>query len=143
MIALDTNIVVYAHRPDLSDHGAATAAIEDLVARGTWGLPWPVAHEFVRVVTDGRRFEFPTPLDVALETIVALLGGAGARGLGEGPAHWSRLSEVARAGRASGPLFYDARIAAICLAEGVSELWTADRDFSRFPALLTRNPLVV
>lgn len=30
-----------------------------------------------------------------------------------------------------------------CLVEfgGVAELWTVDRDFSRFPALKTRNPL--
>ncbi len=38
---------------------------------------------------------------------------------------------------------HDARIAAICLAHGVSELWTADRDFSRFPELKARNPLVI
>ncbi|MEJ7726221.1 MAG: hypothetical protein WKH47_04295 [Actinomycetes bacterium] len=37
---------------------------------------------------------------------------------------------------------HDARIAGICLAHGVTELWTADRDFSRFPGLRTRNPLV-
>lgn len=33
------------------------------------------------------------------------------------------------------------RVAALCLAHGVRELWTADRDFSRFPALATANPL--
>ena len=33
-------------------------------------------------------------------------------------------------------------IAALCLAHGVRELWTHDRDFGRFPALAVRNPLV-
>jgi predicted nucleic acid-binding protein len=37
---------------------------------------------------------------------------------------------------------HDARIAALCLQHGVRELWSADRDFNRFPALRTRNPLV-
>jgi len=44
--------------------------------------------------------------------------------------------------KVAGPRIHDARIAAVCLAHGVTELWTADRDFSRFPALRTRNPCV-
>jgi predicted nucleic acid-binding protein len=44
-------------------------------------------------------------------------------------------------GRIAGPRVHDARIAALCLAHGVRELWTADRDFSRFPSLATSNPL--
>jgi predicted nucleic acid-binding protein len=42
----------------------------------------------------------------------------------------------------TGPLVHDARIAALCLSHGIRELWTADRDFSRFPRLKTANPLV-
>src|SRR5699024_9884608 len=53
-----------------------------------------------------------------------------------------RLRSLVTDGRVVGPRVHDARIAAICLSHGISELWTADRDFSRFPALKTRNPLV-
>jgi uncharacterized protein len=52
------------------------------------------------------------------------------------------LKEIATQGQIRGGQIHDARIAAICLQHGVSELWTADRDFSRFPQLKTRNPLV-
>jgi predicted nucleic acid-binding protein len=45
-------------------------------------------------------------------------------------------------GRISGPQVHDARVAAICQDHGVRELWTADRDFGRFPALKVRNPFV-
>jgi predicted nucleic acid-binding protein len=45
------------------------------------------------------------------------------------------------AGGVHGPPVHDAAIAALCPARGVHELWTADRDFSRFPALRVRNPL--
>ena len=38
-------------------------------------------------------------------------------------------------------MVHDARVAALCIAHGVTELWTADRDFGRFPDLVTRNPL--
>jgi predicted nucleic acid-binding protein len=37
---------------------------------------------------------------------------------------------------------HDARVAAICRDHGVRELWTSDRDFSRFPQLTVVNPLV-
>jgi predicted nucleic acid-binding protein len=37
-------------------------------------------------------------------------------------------------------MVHDARIAACCLSNGVTELLTLDRDFSRFPQLKTRNP---
>lgn len=140
MIALDTNVLVYAHRPETHDHEAARAALARLSS--PWALPWPVAHEFVRVVTEPRWFTDPTPLDRALETIAALLSASGCRPIGEGPDHWRRLSELAGDGHAGRTLLYDARIAAICLSNGVLELWTADRDFSRFPTLRTRNPLV-
>ncbi|MCZ7682663.1 MAG: hypothetical protein M5U28_29250 [Sandaracinaceae bacterium] len=33
-------------------------------------------------------------------------------------------------------------LAALCVEHAVSELWTADRDFSRIRALRTTNPLV-
>jgi predicted nucleic acid-binding protein len=41
-----------------------------------------------------------------------------------------------------GPRIHDAHIAALCIQHSVDELWTADRDFSRFSALNTRNPLL-
>jgi predicted nucleic acid-binding protein len=51
------------------------------------------------------------------------------------------LRALLAAGRIAGARVHDTRIAALCLAHGVRELWTADRDFSRFPALVTVNPL--
>jgi hypothetical protein len=50
-------------------------------------------------------------------------------------------AEVLRDARVVGPRVHDARIAALCRQHAVTELWTADRDFSRFRGLITRNPL--
>jgi predicted nucleic acid-binding protein len=44
--------------------------------------------------------------------------------------------------RASGSIVHDARVAAICIDHDVTELWSVDRDFRRFPRLPVRNPLV-
>ena len=62
--------------------------------------------------------------------------------LGETGDHWQMLRELAVAGSVHGPMVNDARIAALCLGHGVTELFTADKDFSRFPTLSTRNPLL-
>jgi uncharacterized protein len=62
--------------------------------------------------------------------------------LAEGPEHWSTLSSLLRSSRITGPRVHDARVAAICADHGVRELWTANRDFSSFPLVHVRNPLV-
>ena len=62
--------------------------------------------------------------------------------LGESEDYWSKLRSLLQAGRIAGPQVHDARVAAICQVHGVRELWTADRDFGRFPDLAVRNPLV-
>lgn len=56
--------------------------------------------------------------------------------------YWPELRATLTAGRIVGPKVHDARIAALCRLHGVRELWSADRDFSRFPELRVRNPLV-
>ncbi|UUY01857.1 PIN domain-containing protein [Svornostia abyssi] len=141
MIAVDTNVLVYAHRADAPEHERAVSAVERLASDGAaWGLPWPVAHEFVKVMT-GISWR-PAPLDVTLRMLRRLLDAPGCVPMGEGADHVTRLETLAVAGRATGSLVYDARIAAICLDHGVTELWTADRDFGRFPQLRAVNPLV-
>lgn len=51
------------------------------------------------------------------------------------------MNILVHAHREDGP-HHDSAVAAICLSHGVTELWTADRDYSFFPTLRTRNPLV-
>jgi toxin-antitoxin system PIN domain toxin len=144
MIAVDTNILVYAHREDVSWFEAATASVKSL-AEGTesWAIPWPCVHEFLAIVSHPRIFVTPTPLEQALDQVRAWLESPSLVLLGEGPGYWGRLVEQVLGSRAAGPLIHDARIATLCLANGVSELWSADRDFGRFPALRVRNPLVL
>jgi predicted nucleic acid-binding protein len=78
----------------------------------------------------------------ALEQVTALVASPSLMLLSEPAGYWPVLGRLLAAGQVTGAKVHDARIAALCLCHGVSELWTADRDFSRFPALATRNPLV-
>jgi toxin-antitoxin system PIN domain toxin len=141
VIALDTNILVYARREETEFHAVARKLVRSL-AEGDepWGLPWPCVYEFLRVVTHSRVFDPPTSSADALEGIVSLLESSSIRMLGEGPNHIMHLVRMIDAGAARGNLVHDAHIAALALENGVTELWTADRDFSRFAGLRIRNP---
>ncbi len=79
----------------------------------------------------------------ALDQIEAWLESPGLVLLSESENYWKALRGTVEAGRIVGPKVHDARVATLCLQHGVSELWSADRDFGRFPRLTTTNPIVV
>jgi hypothetical protein len=143
VIAVDTNILVYAHREDSAWHDAAYNKIAELAeGRAPWAILWPCIHEFLAVVTHPRIYSPPTPLASAIDQVEAWLESPSLIFLGETEGYWSELRFTLEQGRVTGPLVHDARVAAICRDHGVQELWTADRDFSCFPSVTTRNPLV-
>lgn len=143
MIAVDTNILVYAHREDSPWFEPAIRQISALAeGPAAWAIPWPCVHEFFGIVTHPRRYSPPTPLAAAVAQIEAWLDSPGLLLLTESAQHFATLRAQIVSGRVVGPLVHDARIASICLDHGVAELWTADRDFTRFPGLRTRNPLI-
>jgi toxin-antitoxin system PIN domain toxin len=143
VIAVDTNILVAALRSEYEHHERAAARVRELAEGSSpWALPWPCVHELLAVVTNPRIFREPLSPQHAADAIDALLESPTARLIAEGPGYWPILRQLVTETKVAGPRIHDARIAAVCLAHGVTELWTADRDFSRFPALRTRNPCV-
>ena len=72
MIALDTNILVYAHRRDSEWHVRAAAALRNLAeSPGSWAIPWPCVHEFLAIVTHPRIFSPPSSVAEALDQVDA------------------------------------------------------------------------
>jgi hypothetical protein len=143
LIAVDTNLLVYAHRRDSPWFEPARLALRPLVeGSATWAIPWPCLHEFLAISTHPNIYRPPTDLARALEQVTALVASPSLMLLSEPAGYWPVLGRLLAAGRVTGAKVHDARIAALCLCHGVSELWSADRDFSRFPELATRNPLV-
>lgn len=143
MIAVDTNILVHAFREGSPFHAAALASIKRL-AEGTaaWAVPWPRVHEFLAIVTNPRIPPGAATMEDAIAAVQAWMASPSLVLLGETAAHWTELKAMLTAGRVQGGMVHDARIAALCRQHGVRELWSADRDFGRFPALKVRNPLV-
>ena len=142
MIAIDTNLLVYAHREDSEFHAEAITALTAVAEGGArWSIPWPCLHEFLAITTHPRIYNPPSPLLRAFEAMNVWLDSPGCEMIGEGPGYYDALKKLASRGKITGPMFHDARIAAVCIHHGVRELWTADRDFSRFANLKTHNPL--
>lgn len=143
MIAVDTNILVYAHREDSEWHQAAfqrLAAVAE--GRAAWAIPWPCIHEFLAIVTHPKIFAPPTPIARALSQVDAWIESPSLVLLAESQVHWERLRSLLLTGKVAGPKVHDARIAALCLQHGVKQLWSADRDFGRFSAVTVVNPLI-
>jgi uncharacterized protein len=140
MIAVDTNILLHAHREDSPWHRAATACLKRLAPR-RWAIPWPCVHEFLAIATHPRIFDPPSPLEDALMAVESWMSSPTVLFLSEVEGYGEVLAAILREARVVGPRIHDARIAALCRVHAVEELWTADRDFSRFAGLATRNPL--
>jgi len=143
MIAVDTNVLVYAHRAESSFHARAYDFIQ-LLAEGNkpWGIPVCCLHEFLAIVTNPKVFRPASTHVQALTQVDAWLASPQAHVLYSGVQHWPILSDLTHKAKLQGGQFHNARIAALCIENGVSALYSADRDFGRFKALKTINPLV-
>lgn len=143
MIAVDSNLLVYAHREDAEWHDSAYACIAQLAeGQVPWAIPWPCIHEFLAIATHPRIYAPPTPLGKAIDQVEAWLESPSAVLLSESEDYWLQLRPILVTGQISGPQIHDARVVALCKQHGVTELWTADRDFGRIPGIQVRNPLV-
>jgi toxin-antitoxin system PIN domain toxin len=134
VIALDINLLVYAHREESEFHAAAKEHVDSLRHQlAPWAVPWLCVHEFIGIVTHPRIYRPASTLSEALGFLDALFASPQLHLLSESPGYFEKLREVATAARLKGPRIHDARIAALCLHHGVSELRSANRDFSAFP----------
>jgi len=140
VIALDTNILLYAHREDSPFQGAAFR--RELAEGRQSGLFH--GHACRNSLRSSRihasmhhrhRWRALDQVDAWLEsqTLTLLTGSA---------VHWATLRGLLADGHIAGAQVHDARVAALCRQHGARQLWSADRDFSRFAGLTVVNPLV-
>lgn len=139
MIAVDTNILIYAHRTETDLNAAATAELVRL-AEGTepWALPVFCLTEFMRVVTHRRVFNPPSTITQAMDFINGIVAAPTCCVALPGADFLQHLETTARRADARGNLMFDAQIAALCREHGIAAILTNDRDFERFDRLQVR-----
>ena len=142
MLAVDTNVLVYAHRSDSEFHAAAAHTVRTLAeSRAQWAVPWPCLHEFYAIVTHPRIYRPASTVAQALAQLAAWTASPSLVLLAEDTTYLAVLTGLLRNAATTGAAVHDARIAALCLVHGVRELITLDRDFGRFPQLRTTSLL--
>ena len=141
MIAVDTNVLIYAQQTQMPEHKKAFAVLKEL-AEGNrpWAITWPNIYEFIRVSTHNKLFTKTTSLKNALAFIKSVIESPTIRVLSHSSHHWEKMQDIILKADASGNLSFDAQIASILLENGVSEIITNDGDFHRFKDLKVNNP---
>ena len=141
MIFCDVNVLVYAFRKDLDEHEAYNPWLtERLQGDEPIGLSSVVLSSFLRIVTHSRIYRDPAPIDAALDFVQVLRDAPTTVPLIEGPRHWEIFERLCRKAGARGNLVQDAYLAALAIEAGAI-LYSADRDFARFPGLRWQHPL--
>jgi toxin-antitoxin system PIN domain toxin len=136
MIAVDTNVIVYAHRAGSSRHTRARTWLGYLAeGEAPWAIPVFCLGEFIRIATHRRVFDPPSTLPQAIDAVDAMLESPSVRLLAPTSVHWPLLRAALLAGDATGNLVFDAQIAALCREHGIERILTEDRDFTRFSFL--------
>jgi toxin-antitoxin system PIN domain toxin len=138
---LDVNVVIAAHRGDHPHHEPVQTWLDRMRSGGErFTVPAIVWGSFLRLVTNRRAFEVPTPRDEAFAFIDAVCAQPGYLAVGPGPRHLALLQRLCDEADALGDLIADAAIAAIAAEHGC-EIVTLDRDFARFESVRHRRPV--
>ena len=140
MIAVDTNILIYAHRGETDLHGAAASrliALSEGVER--WAVPVFCVAEFLRLVTHHRVFSPPSTMEQAIAFLEGIVAAPNCDVVRPGPEFFGFLVMAARNADARGNRVFDAQIAALCREHGIGTILTNDRNFPRFESLQVRR----
>jgi toxin-antitoxin system PIN domain toxin len=141
VLVLDVNVLLAAHRDDHPDYAVSRPWLAELGrSRRQFAVPWVVWWSFLRLATNRRIFEVPTPLVDAMDFVHAVRLQPGYVQLEVGSRHLDLLHKLCTDADAHGDLIPDAVLAAIATEHGGAVV-SFDRDFARFPALRWEVPV--
>jgi toxin-antitoxin system PIN domain toxin len=139
---VDANILLYAEDANSPMHEAARLWWdEQLSGTDSVYLCWPVLTAFLRIGTNRRVFANPLTVEEAVARVQSWLDQPCTQIIVPTERHWILYQELLTKGQAAANLVSDAHLAALAIEYGCL-LYSADSDFSRFPGLKWRNPLI-
>lgn len=143
MIAIDTNLLVYAHRSGVPEHAAARGAIARAAASPAgWGIPLACVAEFWSVVTHPAAAGRPSRPAEARAFLERLLTDGGGEIWLPLAGHERRLLALAEELAVAGPRVFDIGIGLVAFENGATEIWTHDAGFRAIPGLAVHDPLL-
>jgi toxin-antitoxin system PIN domain toxin len=142
VIAVDTNLLVYAHRSAVPEHRQAQEALQRAAeARSGWGIALPCAAEFWMVVTHPSAVGRPSTPQEARGFLERLRRDADMRFFVPGRNTGVRLLNTAESQGVTGSRIFDLQIGLIAVEAGATEIWTHDANFLAPPGLRVVDPL--
>ena len=143
MLAVDTNVLVYAADADSPFHAPCRAWLERQRARpDAWYTTWSILYEFLRVTTHPRVMRRPWSAPAAWKFVTALLASSGLAVLVPTQRHADVAATViTELPHLTGNLFHDAHTAILMREHGIGKICTRDADFSRFTFVEVIDPV--
>jgi len=138
---LDANVLVYA-TDETSDRHPRARTLLDHVATSpaiTY-LFWPVLLAYVRIITHPTILELPLSPEAAIANIDDLVQRPQIIVVGEGDRFWETFQRLARTVAPRGNLVPDAHLVTLMTENGLSTIWTGDRDFRKFSGITVKDP---
>jgi uncharacterized protein len=140
MILPDVNVLVYAFRQDMPQHGVCRRWLTDIVTgNARFGLSRLALGAVVRITTNPRAFRMPSPLAEAFGFCENLLGQPHCQAIEPGERHWEIFQRLCIDTDTRGSRVTDVWFAALAIEWGC-EWITLDRDYARFPGLKWQVP---
>lgn len=141
MIIPDTNLLLYAYDESFPAHGEARSWWEAVMnGNEPVGLPWVVILAFVRLATHPTVAANPRSVPEVREIVESWTAAPHVRVLNGSGFTMNIFFDALESAKLGGNLCTDAMIAALAIEAG-ARVFTNDRDFQRFPRLVSVNPL--
>lgn len=141
MIALDTNLLVYAHLPHTPKHLQARQVLEQAFSIGPCGTALTNLSEFWAVVTQEKSDKKAVPLSEPKAYIQALVEDGPLKIWHPTIGFYQRLIETAERFGICGVKIFDLQIGLLALENSATEIWTCDRKFIQLPGLRVYDPM--
>jgi len=142
MIAVDTNLLVFAHRAAVPQHRRARRAIERVAGDpGGWGVSIATISEFWSIVTHPHGAGRPSTAAQASSFVRVLVEDAAMQIWGPRAGFAERLMQLAVDLGVVGVRVFDLQIGLMAFDNGAQEIWTHDDRFVRIPGLRVHDPL--
>ncbi len=139
--SIDINILLYATDSDSPFHAKAREFLDNQIGEGDCHFVWDTLYGFLRISTHPGIFKNPLPPKIALENVRSVCDALGATVLAPDETSWEIFVNLSQRLAIKGKLVPDAVIASVLEANGISKIFTHDRDFWRFPALRPSDPI--
>ena len=140
---IDTNVLVYAHLPGVPEHERVRDWLLAIFSQtdAILVVTPAILHELVHVITDGKRFDPPVPMNEALALAGRYLQASNVECVATDAAATALAFSLLERHRLGRKRLADTLFAATLLSAGVNEMATCNvRDFAVFEGFRLIDP---